>query len=143
MPVKVKLLLASLIALMLVISVWAYNNGVTGDPNAAETQPTAVDRLIPPANSEALSQDEVGIELAEGFNAYLIIDGATIRDDATEAQPDGLRRNTAIRGVYYDPGPGRTVASLSTPTACVTAMIYRSVDGPTDAEPYRWCFDTT
>lgn len=143
MPIQVKALLVALIALMGVIGVWAYQNGVTGDPNASTSQPTAVDRAIPLAGSAALSQDEVGIELAEGYNAYLIVEGTTVREIGTELQPDGLRRNTAVRGVYYDPGPGRRVEALSTPEACAVAMIYLSTDGPNAAEPYRWCFTTT
>lgn len=142
-PVKVKVLLVALVAAMVALSVYAYRNGVTGESASPAVRPSYVDKLIPPPDSEALKQDEVGLELAEGYDAYLIIDGVAIQAPATEDRPDGLRRNTAVRGVYYDPAPGRSVAELATPRACVMAMIYRSVEGPTKAEPFQWCFDTT
>lgn len=142
-PVRVKLILVVLVAAMVGIGTFAYSNGLTGDESTSFSKPEFVTRLIPQSGDEVLAQATVGIELADGYDASLIIGNIGVSNAATVQDPDGLRRNTAVRGVYYEPGPKRQVARLTSPQECVTAMIWRVVDGPETAKPVRWCFDVT
>jgi len=140
-PLKVKLFLVACVVAMVAVGAYAYANGVTGERNASLTKPEFVTQFIPRSGSEVLSQSTVGIELAEGYDAYLVIGDVAVTNRSTATEPDGLRRNTSVRGVYYDPGPGRQVARLQSPEECVTAMVWRVTDGPATAAPTRWCFD--
>ncbi len=47
----------------------------TGGDRTSETLPDYVDRLIPASGSEILSQATIGIDIAAGYDAYLIVDG--------------------------------------------------------------------
>ena len=110
----------------------------TGDDRTSEVLPEYVDRLVPTSGSDVLSQSTVGVDVASGFDAYLIVDGKEIKSTA-----DGLVKQLSTGLVQFTPGEGRPVESLPSGRNCVTAMVWEAVDGPATAKPTNWCFDVT
>lgn len=127
---------ASLIALALLGLFFLDRLAVTGDDEASRSLPESVDRLIPESGDEVLSQSTVGVDLAVGYDAFLIIDGTEIRDGS-----DGLVKDMGTGLITYKPSPGGPVEALQPDRNCVIAMIWDQADGEKTAEPLRWCFD--
>ncbi|MCZ7631056.1 MAG: hypothetical protein M5U19_19320 [Microthrixaceae bacterium] len=94
-----------------------------------------MDRLIPASGDEVLSQSEVGVDLAVGYDAYLIVNGTEIRSEA-----DGLVSDPGLGLVRFQPGEGKPVESLAPEKNCVIAMVWPQADGRDAAEPVSWCF---
>lgn len=115
--------------------VFTFRLAVTGDGNTSLALPDSVDRLIPASGDEVLSQSEIGVDLATGFDAYLIVNGTEIRDEE-----DGLQRELGLGTVTYQPGAGKPIEALQPDKNCVIAMIWPQRDGPESAEPLSWCF---
>lgn len=110
----------------------------TGADRASETLPDSVERLIPASGSEILAQSTVGIDVAQGYDAYLIVDGNEISEGT-----DGLVRQTGTGLVQFTPGEGRPVTELPSGRNCMTAMVWKATDGQNTAKPVNWCFDVT
>lgn len=110
----------------------------TGGDRASETLPESVERLIPASGSEILAQSTVGIDVAQGYDAYLIVDGNEISEGT-----DGLVRQTGTGLVQFTPGEGRPVTELPSGRNCMTAMVWKATDGQNTAKPVNWCFDVT
>lgn len=110
----------------------------TGGDRTSESLPDSVDRLIPASGAEVLAQSTVGIDVAEGYDAYLIVDGKEIR-----TAEDGLVSQTGTGLVQFTPGEGRPVTELPSGRNCMTAMVWKSIDGMKTAKPVNWCFDVT
>lgn len=110
----------------------------TGGDRTSEVLPESVDRLIPTSGSEILAQATVGIDVKDGYSAYLIIDGKEIRTAA-----DGLVTQTGTGLVQFTPGEGRPVTRLSSGRNCITAMVWKSTEPPKTAKPVNWCFEVT
>lgn len=142
MPLPVKALIVALIAGMVAIFAYVVDNAVTGPDSVSLSNPESVERLIPASGAEVLSQSTVGIDLADGYDAYLVINGQRITNLATRDNLDGLIKDGLGR-VEYDPAPGKRVEQLDSPRQCVDAWIYRSIDGPESATQLNWCFDVS
>ena len=110
----------------------------TGGDRTSETLPEYVDRLEPTSGSQILSQSTVGVDLAEGYDAFLIIDGKEIK-----TQADGLIKQLSNGTVMFTPGVGRAVESLPSGRNCVTAMVWEITEGERTAKPTNWCFNVT
>ncbi len=137
----VAVLLAAAAGLIVVIA----NGAVTGNDSVSSTRPASIDRLIPSSGAQVLRQAQVGVDLAVGYDAYLIVNGVEIRNTATEEDPDGLNRSLTPDGytITYAPGPGKRVEALLTELNEVTAMVWRQADGPSSASPTYWTFTAT
>ena len=125
-------MLGLLAAFMVVGSVYAYQNAVTGSSQASDSLPTSVERLIPESGTSVLAQSEVGIDLATGYDAYLVIDGQVIDNEATAENPDGLRKVPDLQLVEYTPAEGRRVERLEGPQQCVDAFVWDQREGRAD-----------
>ena len=119
----------------LVGMVFTFRLAVTGDSSTSLALPDSVDRLIPASGDEVLSQSEIGVDLATGFDAYLIVNGTEIRDEA-----DGLKRELGLGTVTFQPGVGKPIEALQPDKNCVIAMVWAQRDGQDSAEPLSWCF---
>ncbi|MGQ0430831.1 MAG: hypothetical protein ACT452_00325 [Microthrixaceae bacterium] len=109
-----------------------------GDTVLVNGRPDVVERYIPRGGDEALQQAEIGIDLAPGHEAALILNGVSIPTDE-------LRIVREQNQVFFAPGAGRTFAALPSGRNCVTAIVWRSADGrgtPSDLS-FPWCFDVT
>ena len=82
-------------------------------------------------------QAQVGIDLVDGYDAYLQINGVSI-----QTAEDGLLKDgTGL--VQFQPGPDRPIESLNPGQNCVTAFVWDQLEGQATAEPVAWCFDAT
>ncbi len=129
--VVVLLILGAIAGLVFTISI-----ATTGDNNTSAALPDSVDRLIPASGDEVLAQSPVGVDLADGYDAYLIINGVEIRDPE-----QGLMKDLGLGTVQFQPGEGKEIESLNPEQNCVVAMIWRQSEGQDSAEPVSWCFN--
>lgn len=135
-PAKRNAIAAVLVAVAIVGLYFTVSLAVTGDNNASAALPESVDRLIPASGDEVLTQSEVGIDLAVGYDAYLIVNGTEIRSEA-----DGLVKDLGLGLVKFQPGEGKQVESLIPEKNCVIAMVWPQAEGEDAAEPVSWCFN--
>lgn len=109
----------------------------------------AIDRLIPSPNSEVLRQTQIGIDLAPGFEAELIINDVPIPPDQINVlrsgeDPDLSNEvagafSTTLNQFLYQPLRGRAVPQLNSDLNCVVATFWPIAD-PTNIETVEWCF---
>ena len=111
---------------------------ITGGNETSGALPDSVDRLIPASGSEVLRQSQVGIDVADGFDAYLQINGVEVR-----TAEDGLIKDLGTGLILFQPGPDRPVEELNPNQNCVTAFVFDQLEGPTTAQPVTWCFQAT
>ena len=135
-PARRNAIAAVLVAVAVVGLFFTGRAAVTGDSNASQTLPDSVDPLIPTSGSEVLTQSEVGVDLATGYDAYLIINGTEVR-----GEEDGLVRDQGLGLVKYQPGTGKPIESLAAEKNCVIAMVWPQAEGEEAAEPVSWCFN--
>lgn len=109
---------------------------VTGGKEVSDALPEVVDRLIPPSGSEVPRQSQVGIDLADGHDAYLQINGVEVR-----TAQEGLIKDLGTGRVQFQPGPDRPVDKLNSGQNCVVAFVYDKTEGPGTAKPVSWCFE--
>lgn len=110
----------------------------TGLNSTSDALPEQVDRLLPASGSEVLRQSQVGIDVADGYDAYLIINGIEIR-----GPEDGLIRELGTGQILYQPGPGKPIEVLNEGRNCVVAMVWKQIENSKNAAPVSWCFDAT
>jgi len=113
-------------------------NAVTGADSTSDNLPDSVDSLVPASGSEVLRQSQVGINLAEGYDAYLIINGTEIR-----TAEDGLIRDLGTGQILYQPGPDKPVEELHPGQNCIVAQVWDVLKTQSTSEPVSWCFDAT
>lgn len=111
---------------------------ITGGDETSGALPDSVDRLIPASGSEVLRQSQVGIDVADGYDAYLQINGVDVR-----TAEDGLIKDLGTGLILFQPGPGRPVEELEANQNCVVAFVYDQLEGPNSATPVSWCFQAT
>lgn len=130
-PILRKVLVGLAVLVSLGVFVFAFTLG--GD----EDEPTvgAVQRVIPENGSPvAVRQAEIGVDLAVGYTAVLVIDGIEIPDDQ-------LRRNDPEAMLFFTPGEGKAIESLSPGEHQVTAFYWRITDQTRDdAQSISWRF---
>jgi hypothetical protein len=122
--------------LAIVLGVRATRTG-SEDPITVSGRPEVVEHLIPGSGDEVVQQFEVGIDLAPGFEASLIINGIEI--------PEEQARIVAEQNqVFFQPGEGKVITELLAGQNCAAATVWRSAVGRGDAdEIFQWCFEAT
>lgn len=129
------------IALILCALVGIFFTGkaaTTGLDSASGSLPDQVDRLIPESGAEVLRQSQVGIDVAAGHDAYLIINGVEVK-----SAEDGLIRDLGTGLVLLQPGPGKAIEVLNEGRNCVIAMVWDQLENEKSAVPVSWCFNAT
>jgi hypothetical protein len=121
--------------------IYVGRNAVVGSDSSSSNTIAGVERLIPTSGSNVLTQSIVGIDIADGYDATLDINGTIITDVAEGPEDEGLRKNLTIGLVEYVPGPGKEIESLNSGRNCVIASVWKQSEGPTTAKPMSWCFD--
>ncbi len=109
---------------------------VTGGNEASNALPEVVDRVIPPSGASVPRQSQVGIDVTDGHDAYLQINGVEVR-----TAEEGLVKDLGTGLVQFQPGPGRPVEELNPGQNCVVAFVFSQIDGPDTAQPVSWCFE--
>ena len=138
-----RLIIVAALAVAGVLLVWVYNNAQVGSDATSNALPAGVERLIPESGSDVLTQSLVGVDLANGYDADLEINGVRISNTAANPDDDGLRKNLTVGTVEYLPGEGRRVEALEQGKNCVIANVWRQADGRSTSKPVSWCFDAT
>lgn len=121
----------------------------TGEDDGVRITNPAVEELIPAPDSEVLRQSQVGVDLASGFEAELVINDVPIppdqvnvlRDptDPEESADQAGEFGTTINRFVYQPLEGRAVPELKGDENCVVARFWPLSD-PTDIDSVEWCF---
>jgi hypothetical protein len=152
--VDAKLAVASMaIAVGLVLIGWAVLRGVTGDD--VSDLPDAIEGIVPvPDAVQVLAQSQVIVDLDEGYEGWLRIDGhdfPTLRmedltNDAVEpgAQveiPPGVVFEPGNDTLTFTPGPGIEIERFDEGVHSVR-VVYWPVDrGEAAARSYSWTFN--
>lgn len=98
--------------------------------------PTAIQAVTPASGDNVLSQTEIVIDLAAGYDAELVVNGVTIpRSEMQEVRGLNL--------VSYRPGADKTVTALLADQNCMQARYWEIAQGPANAQIYTWCFFTS
>ncbi len=105
----------------------------TDDNDVSVTGNAAVDELIPPRNAQVLSQENVGIDLAFGYDARLTVNGVQIPREQIRHLPN-------INRFTFRPDQGKVVESLRAEQNCAQVSYWRQEVGPSDADTISWCF---
>lgn len=110
-------------------------SAVTGSDPTSDALPDAVERLIPSPESEVLKQSRVGIDVASGYDGYLVVNGTEIR-----TSEDGLTKDLGSGLIEFQPRTGAAIEELNPETNCVTAVIWKQSEGLRASRPISWCF---
>jgi hypothetical protein len=152
-PTRTKVIIAVVLAVAIAALVLAYVTTVEGDDGGvsvtgadglqgtAERDPSGVEALIPPPDSEILGQETIGIDLVAGWTGELtLLPGNGV---ATTLSPDELDRDAALNRITYQPGPDKAIERLSG-DYCLVATIWDQVEGREQTQRVEnWCFSAT
>lgn len=105
----------------------------TDDNDVTVTGNAAVDELIPPRNAEVLSQETVGIDLANGYEARLTLNGVDI-------PPGEIRHQPNLNRFTFRPDQGKAIEGLRAEQNCALVTYWRQEAGPAEADTISWCF---
>jgi len=137
-PLVQRVLVGLLLLGGLVGLVATFTFATTGNSSTSSNAPDFVERLVPESGSEVLTQSGVGIDVAAGYDGYLIVNGVEIR-----TAEDGLSKDLGSGRIDFTPGPDKAVSSLTDGQNCVVAIVWKQAEGPERSEPVSWCFDAT
>ena len=127
--------LALIVVAALATFVFAFTIGGGNDDEALRSG-SPVERFVPENGSPAaVRQAEIGVDLAPGYTAVLLVDGVEIPEDQ-------LRRNDPESQLFFTPGEGQIIESLAAGPHTATALVWRPVASETreDAEAFSWSF---
>jgi hypothetical protein len=154
MRIDRKLAVASLaIAIGLVLIGWAVVRGVTGDDVSQLPEP--IERIDPvPDAVQVLAQSQVVVDLAEGYEGRLRVDGIdfpTMRmeeltdDDVEPGEqveiPPGVVLEPGNDTLTFTPGPGIEIESFDDGLHRVTVLYWPVERGEGAARSYSWAFN--
>ena len=106
-------------------------------PVTISGRPDVVEHVIPPDGSSIQRQTEIGVDLAPGYEARLVVADLEIPEGELRIVPEQNQ-------VFFTAGDGKSVQELPAGRTCVTAIAWRSQLGRgVDDERIRWCFDVT
>ena len=91
---------------------------------------------VPPPDSEALQQVQVGIDLGSRFTGVLVVDG-------TEVPEEQLVRQAALNQVFFSPGEDQIVEEWAPGRNCVQAIVWPIAEGRAESRTVDWCFEVT
>jgi hypothetical protein len=95
-----------------------------------------VEQLFPPADSEALQQVQVGIDLGNAFTGVLVVDGIEVPEEQ-------LVRQEALNQVFFSPGDEQVIEQWEPGRNCVQAIVWPIVEGREESRTIDWCFEVT
>ena len=104
-----------------------------GTSDTAQLDGGRIQRLIPSPGAKILQQDEIGIDMAPGYEASLMLNGIPLPIDQTNIVPP-------INQVTFKPGPGKVYERLPAGQNCILATYWQSQYGPSVSSTRTWCF---
>jgi hypothetical protein len=136
---RYRVAVAAILCVVAALLVGAYLTSVTDDDADVTQSGDAddfVENLTPGRGDEVLSQTSVEIDLAAGWTGYLVIDGQEVR-----TAEDGLVVRSELAQLAFTPGDGKVLEEWPSGVNCVSARVWRLVDGEDAARTETWCFD--
>ena len=141
------------IAIGLVLIGWAIVSGVTGDE--VTKLPDAIEQTAPvPDAVQVLAQSQVIVDLAEGYEGRLIVDGVefpTMRlEELTNDNVEPGEQVEIPAGVVFEPGndtltftpgPDIEITRFSEGGHTVRVVYWRASVGEQEARSYTWTFN--
>ena len=131
--------------------VWGSSRAETGLPKS-DPDPAIVAQF-PPPGAEALRQTSVGVQLADGYDGRLTVNGVAIPEadmegvipaDSPEAgsyEGNELRPNNRNR-VFFQPGPGKAVEELREGRNTITVRYFKE-GRPETGRSVTWVINVT
>ena len=129
-----RLVTTALLLLAAVLVVVGFQRTVT--PNRATTcavPHTPILQLLPCPADNVLRQGTIGVDLAQGWQVDLFVDGTAIPRDAMSLQ-GGLQ--------YFTPGPGTVTGALAPGNHTARIVYYQSLADEAHGASYTWRFVT-
>lgn len=127
--------------------VWAFTLSDTSPE--VRTSTSVVERFMPAEDSAIeLRQTQVGVDLAPGWTAALLIDNTPIPDDQLNCFAIETCDTKAAGGVdpqnifFFVPGKGKVLDELAAGNHCATAQLtpVEGAPGGTGPRSVKWCF---
>jgi hypothetical protein len=143
------------ISLGLTLVVFGFASGITG--NDKRFFPEAIERMSPADGDRVLRQSQIIIDLADGYEATLAIDGIELpvtrldQLSSSGAQPAPGAQVELPATAVFDPGnnvisfqpqPGALIESFSQGEHVAIVRYWRILEGPARFRTYQWRFIT-
>lgn len=129
-PIGVKI---ALIGLLLIAGLGIYAVARASDRGTSGMDNSAIEQLIPNRDDKILQQEPIGIDLAPGYDAQLLLNGIPIPDDE-------IIRTAGLDILEFQPGPGKSVEQYEVGENCVVATYWRFETGREQNASISWCF---
>jgi hypothetical protein len=100
-----RIVLSVLVSGALVMLAVGFNLARDEDEDGPRFVVSAVEALIPPAGALDVRQARIGVDLVDGYDAALIIDGI-------EIPKDQLQRVDGLNQIFFTPGPETETGAL-------------------------------
>ena len=104
-----------------------------GTSDTSQLDEDRIQRLIPTPGAKILQQDIIGIDMAPGYEASLVLNGIPLPLDQTYTVPQ-------LNQVTFKAGPGKVYETLPAGENCLTATYWQSAFGPKVSSVRSWCF---
>lgn len=142
MSTRHRLVVSGLLGFGLLLLVLAFANGASDGTDITVSGNPAIDALIPERESEVLRRTEVGIDLAEGYQAALTIETSDGRNIPVPSDQLDQNFQDNLGQFIFRPGPGQVLEVFPPQANCISATIWPVIDRQ-DAQTIRWCFEVT
>ncbi len=142
MKKKERLIVTALVGVGIGMLVLAGLSGGGNDDDITVTGNPAIDGLIPPRESEILRRDQVGIDLAEGFEASLTIETSDGRTIPVPANQIDTNFQANLGQFLFKPGEGKVLDVFPPQSNCIRASIWPNTDRD-EVQEIFWCFQVT
>ena len=130
---RFKIVAAVLVALAIGAFVAAYVSMSDGD-GTGSSDGSFVEELLPGRDTQIVQQGTVGIDLADGWEGTLTVDGAAIPEDELDV-------TESLNLVQFTPGAGKVMDVLRVGNVCASARVWETAGGEQGARTVTWCFD--
>ena len=104
-----------------------------GTSDTSQLDGGRIQRFIPTPGAKILQQDIIGIDMAPGYEASLVLNGIPLPLDQTYTVPQ-------LNQVTFKAGPGKVYETLPAGQNCLTATYWQSAFGPKVSSIRSWCF---
>ena len=121
------------VGLVVIVVVCGYVLAQLYSDDDTSPQDAAIEQLLPAPESKILQQEQVGIDLAAGYEGRLAVNGVPLPDDEVQAVPQ-------LNQIFFQPGPGKAFEQWPAGRNCTVATFWRSETGPSQSAVRSWCF---
>ena len=151
---KETLIVSAGVGIGLFVIIMGFNSGATG--RDAQRLPDVIERMTPGPGDQVLQQSQIFVDLVDGYNASLTIDGialdTTRLDELSDngATPKPGAQVEIPPTAIYDPGnntirflpqEGAPITTLTQGTHTATVTYWKITEGPGKARSFTWEFD--